>query len=412
MIQASFQVKSIAKLMVEHTSEIMTESKMANITTKSDSTSKIEGTMPSESSKQSEITKQAKNIRQAKSTMQSENTMQSKCMTKAKIGSQASTNKEESLLCQGKVADVEQAKVAESQVAVKSLVKVSGKLSKQTSGKSSGKSSVKSAVKTSGVPLNKKSLAKTAKSDAIKSTKGDSSLETLTEGATTIGVTTKVATTEGSTLLSAQEREELMHQLQLANPNPKSELDFTNPFELLCAVIMSAQATDVSVNLVTPQLFALAPDAHALAQMTEEQVGQIIKTVGLWKNKAKNLIAMAKLLVAKYDGQVPQSYEQLIELPGVGSKTAKVVLNVAFGQPYIAVDTHVFRVCNRTGLCCGSSVSVVEKALPAFIPEPYLKEAHHYLLLHGRYVCKAKSYQTNCPTCVAKDYCREYQKSL
>lgn len=214
---------------------------------------------------------------------------------------------------------------------------------------------------------------------------------------------------EAFTLLTLDERQAVMEQLRAQNPNPKSELDYSNPFELICAVVLSAQATDVSVNQVTPKLFAKAPNAHALAQMTEAEIGEIIKTVGLWKNKAKNLVALGKVLDEQYAGVVPDSYDKLIELPGVGSKTAKVVLNVAYHQPYIAVDTHVFRVCNRIGLCLGQSPAMVEERLPPLIPEEFLAEAHHYLLLHGRYNCTAKKYEEHCPHCVVKKWCKTYQ---
>lgn len=217
---------------------------------------------------------------------------------------------------------------------------------------------------------------------------------------------------EHFTLLSLAERQAVMEQLRLQNPDPKSELNFSNPFELLCAVVLSAQATDVSVNQVTPELFKVAPDAHALSLMSEEELGQIIKTVGLWKNKARNLVALGKMLDEKYGGQVPDNFQQLISLPGVGSKTAKVVLNVAFGQPYIAVDTHVFRVCNRIGLCLGQSASQVEERLPPLVPQEFLAQAHHYLLLHGRYKCTAKKFETHCQDCVVNKWCRTYQTFL
>lgn len=217
---------------------------------------------------------------------------------------------------------------------------------------------------------------------------------------------------EAFTLLNLAERQAVMAQLRLQNPDPKSELDFRNPFELICAVVLSAQATDVSVNLVTPKLFELAPNARALVALGEEKVGEIIKTVGLWKNKAKNLVALAKILDEKFGGKVPDNFQDLISLPGVGSKTAKVVLNVAFGQPYIAVDTHVFRVCNRIGLCLGQTPAQVEERLPPLVPQEFLSQAHHYLLLHGRYKCTAKKFEGHCPDCVVNKWCRTYQTFL
>lgn len=226
--------------------------------------------------------------------------------------------------------------------------------------------------------------------------------------AASVAVLGKNEMPEAFTLLSESERYEVMSKLQAQNPNPKSELNFKNNFELICAVVLSAQATDVSVNLVTPKLFALAPDAHSMAQLSVDEIGNIIKTVGLWKNKARNLSALAKILDEQYGGEVPGNYEQLLALPGVGSKTAKVVLNVAFGLPYIAVDTHVFRVCNRIGLCLGNSPAQVEDRLPPLVPQEFLKEAHHYLLLHGRYNCTAKKYEEHCPNCVVKSWCRTY----
>lgn len=210
------------------------------------------------------------------------------------------------------------------------------------------------------------------------------------------------------TLLSAAARHDLMAALRAQNPNPQSELNFRNSFELLCAVVLSAQATDKSVNLATPALFAAAPDPEHMIALGEEGIAPFIQSIGLWRNKAKSLYKIATILHEHYHDTVPDSYEELIKLPGVGSKTAKVVLNVAFGQPYIAVDTHVFRVCNRTGLCLGKSPVEVEQRLPELIDPEFLQEAHHYLLLHGRYVCTAKNYSTHCKTCVAAPWCKHH----
>lgn len=216
----------------------------------------------------------------------------------------------------------------------------------------------------------------------------------------------KAASAEQVTLLSAIERYELMAALQAQNPNPKSELNFRNPFELICAVVLSAQATDKSVNLATPDLFAAAPDPKSMMALGEEGIAPYIQSIGLWRNKAKNLYRLASILHEKYHDTVPDTYDELVSLPGVGSKTAKVVLNVAFGQPYIAVDTHVFRVCNRTGLCLGKSPKEVEDRLPALVDPEFLQEAHHYILLHGRYVCTAKKFEEHCATCVAAPWCK------
>lgn len=286
----------------------------------------------------------------------------------------------------------------------------------------------KSSAKTAGLSktgeATKKSKSVKTKSSA-KSVKGTKSgKSTIAKKASTgkknlhqskqapsIGVVGTNEMPEAFTLLSESERYDVMSKLQAQNPNPKSELNFKNNFELICAVVLSAQATDVSVNLVTPKLFALAPDAHSMAQLSVDEIGNIIKTVGLWKNKARNLSALAKILDEQYGGEVPSNYEQLLALPGVGSKTAKVVLNVAFGLPYIAVDTHVFRVCNRIGLCLGNSPAQVEERLPPLVPQEFLKEAHHYLLLHGRYNCTAKKYEEHCPNCVVKSWCRTYAQA-
>lgn len=211
---------------------------------------------------------------------------------------------------------------------------------------------------------------------------------------------------EGFTLLNEQERFEVMQALQAQNPNPKSELNFNNPFELLCAVVLSAQATDQSVNKATPELFAAAPNPEAMAALGAEGIAPFIKSIGLWRNKAKHLAQIADMLHQRFNDEVPATYAELITLPGVGSKTAKVVLNVAFGQPFIAVDTHVFRVCNRTGLCLGKTPAEVEERLPQLIASEFVPDAHHYLLLHGRYVCTAKKFTDHCVTCVLAKWCK------
>lgn len=250
-----------------------------------------------------------------------------------------------------------------------------------------------------------KAKAKTKATTAKASTKDDSAAAQKSS-VSAADATALSPSEQGITLLNAQERKSLMAALAAQNPNPKSELNYSNPFELLCAVVLSAQATDASVNLVTPELFAAAPTPEKMAALGEEAIGNLIKRVGLWRNKAKNLAQLAAILHEEYNDQVPDSFEELIKLPGVGAKTARVVLNVAFGQPYIAVDTHVFRVCNRTGLCLGNTAEKVAKHLPDLIDPEFLMNAHHYLLLHGRYVCTAKNFEERCATCVAAPWCK------
>ena len=190
--------------------------------------------------------------------------------------------------------------------------------------------------------------------------------------------------------------------------NPKSELDFQNNFELLCAVMLSAQTTDKAVNSVTPILFKIAPDAKTMSSLNTDVIENCIKRLGLYRNKASNLIKMSKELVSRFDGMVPDNYDDLVSLPGVGSKTAKVVLNVGFKQNTLAVDTHIFRVCNRTGLCIGKTVKEVENNVVLKVPKEHLYNAHHYLLLHGRYVCTAK--KPNCENCCINDICKKNLK--
>ena len=212
-------------------------------------------------------------------------------------------------------------------------------------------------------------------------------------------------TSQGFSLLSLEERTLLFKVLAQKFPNPKSELNFNSPFQLLCAVMLSAQATDASVNLATPALFKRAPDAKSMAVLGEEGIAPYIKSIGLWRSKARNLAQTAYILQKDYQGQVPGEYKLLVKLPGVGSKTAKVVLNVGFNLPYIAVDTHIFRVCKRTGLCPYKTLKEVEKNLPDLVPQEFLQNAHHYLLLHGRYVCKARN--PSCETCLINGLCKK-----
>jgi endonuclease-3 len=196
---------------------------------------------------------------------------------------------------------------------------------------------------------------------------------------------------------------EAFRRFQNAAPHPETELLFKNHFTLLVAVVLSAQATDAGVNRATPALFAVADTPAKMAALGEERLGSHIRTIGLWRAKAKNIIALSKALVRDHGGEVPSTREELENLPGVGRKTANVVLNAAFGQPTLAVDTHVFRVANRTGLAPGKTPTAVEERLLKIVPAEYLKGAHHWLILHGRYVCKART--PDCPKCIIADLC-------
>jgi len=195
----------------------------------------------------------------------------------------------------------------------------------------------------------------------------------------------------------------MFRRFQEIDPDPRSELHYSSPFTLLIAVVLSAQATDASVNKATPALFALADTPEKLAQLSEEQVIETIKTIGLFRSKAKNVLALAKKLTEEYGGKVPVDRDALESLPGVGRKTANVVMNVAFGQPTLAVDTHIFRVSNRTGLAPGKTPLDVELCLEKVVPDQYKLHAHHWLILHGRYVCKAR--KPECWRCVIEDIC-------
>jgi endonuclease-3 len=201
---------------------------------------------------------------------------------------------------------------------------------------------------------------------------------------------------------------EMFSRLRELNPHPKTELEYTTPFELLSAVALSAQATDVGVNKATRKLFPVANTAQKILDLGLDKLKTYISSIGLYNNKAKNLIAMSQILVDRYNGEVPQSREALEELPGVGRKTANVVLNTAFGQPTIAVDTHIFRVANRTGLAPGADVRKVEDKLEKVIPKEFIQDAHHWLILHGRYVCKAR--QPECWRCPAAVHCNYRDK--
>ncbi len=200
----------------------------------------------------------------------------------------------------------------------------------------------------------------------------------------------------------------LFQNLNKAIPEPVTELNHRNHFELLIAVILSAQATDKSVNKVTPDLFEQYPTPEIMAAAGEEPILAAIKTIGLAKTKAKNIVKTCHLLVAQHHSEVPQTQDELESLAGVGRKTANVILNTAFGKPVIAVDTHVFRVSNRTGLASGKTPEQIEKQLMAVVPKKWKKDAHHYLVLHGRYVCKAQ--KPNCPACPILKECEFLEK--
>jgi endonuclease-3 len=197
---------------------------------------------------------------------------------------------------------------------------------------------------------------------------------------------------------------EAFRRFKAAMPEPKGELQYVTPFTLLVAVVLSAQATDAGVNKATPALFAVADTPAKMAALGEERLRDYIKTIGLFNTKAKNVIALSQQLVAQYGGEVPRTREALEALPGVGRKTANVVLNIAFGEPTIAVDTHIFRVGNRTGLATGKTPFEVETKLEAVVPEQYKRHAHHWLILHGRYVCVAR--RPLCEKCVIADLCK------
>jgi endonuclease-3 len=197
--------------------------------------------------------------------------------------------------------------------------------------------------------------------------------------------------------------DEFFRRLSEANPEPKTELEYSNPYTLLVAVVLSAQATDVGVNKATRALFEKADNPAAMLTLGEAVVRDHVKTIGLYKTKAANVIKLSEILVQKHGGAVPRDRESLEELPGVGRKTANVVLNTAFGEPTIAVDTHIFRVSNRTGLAPGKDVEAVEQALLKRVPKVWRLNAHHWLILHGRYVCKAR--KPECPACTVRDLC-------
>lgn len=203
--------------------------------------------------------------------------------------------------------------------------------------------------------------------------------------------------------MNKQKRAEIFARFEAANPHPKTELEYENPFQLLIAVLLSAQATDKSVNIATRPIFATCKTPQDILNMGLEAFTEAIRTIGLYKTKAKNTLKTCEILVKQYKGQVPQTREELEALPGVGRKTANVVLNTAFGQLTMAVDTHIFRISNRTGIAPGKNVLEVEQQLLKFVPKEYLLNAHHWLILHGRYICVAR--KPKCPNCSISDLC-------
>jgi len=209
--------------------------------------------------------------------------------------------------------------------------------------------------------------------------------------------------------MNPAKRQAIYERLRAANPQPRSELDYRSPYELLVAVVLSAQATDKSVNLATAKLFPIANTPRQMVALGVAGLEDYIRTIGLYRNKAKNVIALSRLLIERHGGEVPAAREALEQLPGVGRKTANVVLNVAFGQPTIAVDTHIFRVANRTGLAPGKDPLEVEHKLVKFTPAEFVHDAHHWLILHGRYVCLAR--KPGCAKCVIRDLCEFKQKT-
>jgi len=210
--------------------------------------------------------------------------------------------------------------------------------------------------------------------------------------------------------MNATKRREIFLRLQAANPHPTTELEHRTPFELLVAVILSAQATDKSVNLATRELFPVANTPQQIADLGEDELRGYVQRIGLYQTKSKHIMQMCRILLEQHDGQVPQTREALEALPGVGRKTANVILNTAFGQPTIAVDTHIFRISNRIGLAPGKDVQEVEKKLLKFVPDEFKLDAHHWLILHGRYTCVAR--KPKCPDCIIQDLCEYKEKEV
>lgn len=210
--------------------------------------------------------------------------------------------------------------------------------------------------------------------------------------------------------MNPAKRHEIFTRFRAARPHPKTELEYRTPFELLIAVILSAQATDVSVNAATRLLFPVANTPQAMLDLGEEKLREHVQRIGLYQTKSKHIMQACRMLLEKYGGTVPQTREELEALPGVGRKTANVILNTAFGQPTIAVDTHVFRVANRTGIAPGKDVLEVENKLLKLVPDEFKHDAHHWLILHGRYVCQAR--KPKCPQCLIMDLCEYKEKTI
>jgi endonuclease-3 len=210
--------------------------------------------------------------------------------------------------------------------------------------------------------------------------------------------------------MNPAKRREIFLRLQAANPHPTTELGHATPFELLVAVILSAQATDKSVNLATRELFPVANTPQKILDLGEAGLREYVQRIGLYQTKSKHIIRMCRILLEQHDGQVPQTREALEALPGVGRKTANVILNTAFGEPTIAVDTHIFRISNRIGLAPGKDVVEVEKKLMKFVPDEFKQDAHHWLILHGRYVCVAR--KPKCRECIIQDLCEFKEKNF
>ncbi len=204
--------------------------------------------------------------------------------------------------------------------------------------------------------------------------------------------------------------EKFFAALAKANPKPKGELEYTNPYTLLVAVVLSAQATDVGVNKATRPLFAIVDTPQRMVKLGEKKLRNYVRTIGLFNTKARNILRLSKMLIENFDGKVPKDRAALESLPGVGRKTANVVLNIAFKEPTIAVDTHIFRLCNRTGLAPGKTPLAVEEALLKCVPKKYRRHAHHWLILHGRYVCKAR--KPDCPNCILRKFCEYEAKTI
>ncbi len=210
--------------------------------------------------------------------------------------------------------------------------------------------------------------------------------------------------------MNTSKRHEIFSRMRTANPHPKTELEYRTPFELLISVMLSAQATDISVNAATRHLYPVANTPEAILDLGEARLTEYIQRIGLYKTKAKHVIQTCRILVEQHDGAVPQTREALEALPGVGRKTANVVLNTAFGQPTMAVDTHIFRISNRIGLAPGKNVLEVEKKLLKVIPKEFMLDAHHWMILHGRYICRART--PKCAECLIYDLCEYKQKDI